>query len=195
MYDNTISHSLTSSISFFVPSAIITFVHSGKHHGLLCPDTVTVSLHESPVSSFTLHWTEYDLELEELLDGYTHVPLNEAIFAQLRYLDVIHFIVAHSPQSNSILPAFPSDVLHTIVVLPPALVNDFSVISGALHSNQSSKLCTASSHRSPSIILSSGFSSFRYIHAKFVLLSLLSLKTFHFNKIYHSAPGSNVSHP
>jgi hypothetical protein len=31
LYERTISHSFTSSIFFVVPSAIVTFVHAGKH--------------------------------------------------------------------------------------------------------------------------------------------------------------------
>jgi hypothetical protein len=97
-----------------------------------------------------------------VLDGYTQVPVNADIFDHVSIDTVVHEITAPSPQSSSIESAFFSqDALHVTVVLHHALVNDLVVISGFEHNSQSSKLCTASSHRSPSIILSSGFLSFR----------------------------------
>ncbi len=81
-------------------------------------------------------------------DGYTHVPLNDEIFAHVRIFVVVHERYAPVPQSSSIVLALShsGSTLHTTSVLHPDDQNDLVVIVGALHNNSESVIsCTASS--------------------------------------------------
>jgi hypothetical protein len=126
-----------------------------------------------------LHWTVYVCTDEDVFDGYVQVPLSSEIF--------VHDNTVPFPQSNSIA-AFDHDgeVLHTTVVLHHALLNEFVAISGGIHINDPYSCVTSSQ----SILL-----SFRYMHAKFVLLSwLVHVKTLPVRIIYPLSHGFRVIH-
>jgi hypothetical protein len=143
LYERTISHSSISSIFFFVPSAIATFVHTGKHDG------------ESQFFVFLLKDHSHNSQ-------FAHVVCPLILHCTL--ISVLFAFEEHVHVSCSTYPVFITLPLHIIcksafhhVELQVTVVEKVLVSFGhtsaklegsnaGLHDTTQSILCVASSH-------------------------------------------------
>ena len=116
-----------------------------KHDdGVDWPGTVTVHLQSLESTLFTLHWTLYDTELDDVFAGYVHVQFNDATFS---FVYVVPF-----PQSIKIVSAIShlGDVPQDTDVLHHAFVNDVvSILKSSFEHIYHHKWCISSSHGFP----------------------------------------------